>query len=86
MACILLLALQKKDFPVCKASCCLAYDMRQPRLLHLAVIGKHMQVVMPILSDQLLQVDTNVGRICARLGWLPLDAEKALEVILIVSY
>lgn len=27
-----------------------------------------------------LQVDTNVGRICARLGWLPLDSEKALEV------
>jgi hypothetical protein len=27
-----------------------------------------------------MQVDTNVGRICARLGWLPLDAEKALEV------
>jgi len=25
-------------------------------------------------------VDTNVGRICARLGWIPLDAEEALEV------
>jgi len=28
----------------------------------------------------MMQVDTNVGRICARLGWLPLDADKALEV------
>ncbi len=25
-------------------------------------------------------VDTNVGRICARLGWIPLDSEQALEV------
>lgn len=24
-------------------------------------------------------VDTNVGRICARLGWIPLDSEQALE-------
>ncbi|KAK9817100.1 hypothetical protein WJX72_009565 [[Myrmecia] bisecta] len=39
VACILLLALRKKDFPV----------------------------------------DTNVGRICARLGWLPIDSEAALE-------
>ena len=40
MACILLLSLGLKDFPV----------------------------------------DTNVGRICARLGWIPLDSEQALEV------
>lgn len=26
-------------------------------------------------------VDTNVGRIAARLGWIPLDAEQALEVV-----
>ena len=25
-------------------------------------------------------VDVNVGRICSRLGWIPLDAEQALEV------
>ena len=25
-------------------------------------------------------VDTNVGRICARMGWLPFDQEKPLEV------
>lgn len=56
--------------------------MRQPRLLNLTAAEKHMQVVISGLSDHLLQVDTNVGRICARLGWLPLDAEKALEVIL----
>lgn len=31
-------------------------------------------------AELVLQVDTNVGRIAARLGWLPLDAEKALEV------
>ena len=24
-------------------------------------------------------MDTNVGRICARLGWIPLDAEQAVE-------
>ena len=24
-------------------------------------------------------VDTNVGRICARLGWIPLDAEQTVE-------
>ncbi len=42
MACVMLLALCKHDFPV----------------------------------------DTNVGRICARLGWIPLDAEEALEVVL----
>ncbi len=42
VACVLLLALCKHDFPV----------------------------------------DTNVGRICARLGWIPLDAEEALEVLI----
>lgn len=40
--------------------------------------------MLPIIdyssTVSLKQVDTNVGRICARLGWLPLDAEKALEV------
>ena len=25
-------------------------------------------------------VDVNVGRICSRLGWIPLDAESAVEV------
>ena len=25
-------------------------------------------------------VDTNVGRICARLGWIPIEAAQALEV------
>lgn len=25
-------------------------------------------------------VDVNVGRICSRLGWIPLDTEQALEV------
>lgn len=25
-------------------------------------------------------VDTNVGRICARMGWIPMDAETSLEV------
>ena len=40
VACVLLLALRKKDFPV----------------------------------------DVNVARICARLGWIPLDSEEAIEV------
>lgn len=26
-------------------------------------------------------VDVNVGRICSRLGWIPLDIETAAEVI-----
>ena len=42
VACVLLLALHKKDFPV----------------------------------------DVNVARICARLGWIPLDSEEAIEVCL----
>lgn len=25
-------------------------------------------------------VDVNVARICARLGWIPLDSEEAIEV------
>ena len=25
-------------------------------------------------------VDVNVARICARLGWIPLDSEQAIEV------
>ena len=40
VACVLLLALRRKDFPV----------------------------------------DVNVARICARLGWIPLDSEEAIEV------
>lgn len=40
VACVLLLALGMKDFPV----------------------------------------DVNVARICARLGWIPLDSEQAIEV------
>ena len=31
-------------------------------------------------------VDTNVGRICARLGWIPLDSEQALEARAPVSF
>ena len=42
VACVLLLALRRKDFPV----------------------------------------DVNVARICARLGWIPLDSEEAIEVCL----
>ena len=30
-------------------------------------------------------VDTNVGRICARMGWLPFDQEKPLEVRFFLS-
>ena len=40
MACVLLLSLGRKEFPV----------------------------------------DVNVARICARLGWIPLDSEEAIEV------
>ena len=43
----------------------------------------HSIVMWMIVHIHVVQVDTNVGRICARLGWLPLDAEKALEVVLL---
>ncbi|BDA42645.1 probable protein ROS1A at C-terminar half [Coccomyxa sp. Obi] len=36
-------------------------------------------VLLLALSKHDFPVDTNVGRICARLGWIPLDAEEALE-------
>ena len=32
------------------------------------------------LGKREFPVDINVGRISARLGWIPLDAEQALEV------
>ena len=30
-------------------------------------------------------VDVNVGRICSRLGWIPLDVETAAEVTVLTS-
>ncbi|KAK9909469.1 hypothetical protein WJX75_002712 [Coccomyxa subellipsoidea] len=36
-------------------------------------------VMLLALCKHDFPVDTNVGRICARLGWIPLDAEEALE-------
>ena len=37
-------------------------------------------VLLLCLGQRDFPVDTNVGRISARLGWIPLDAEQALEV------
>lgn len=31
------------------------------------------------LGKKEFPVDTNVGRICARLGWLPLDTSESIE-------
>ena len=36
-------------------------------------------VLLLCLGQRDFPVDTNVGRISARLGWIPLDAEQALE-------
>jgi endonuclease III len=36
-------------------------------------------VLLLALAGRDFPVDTNVGRICARLGWIPLDSEQALE-------
>jgi hypothetical protein len=37
-------------------------------------------ILLLCLQGHDFPVDTNVGRICARLGWLPFDQEKPLEV------
>ncbi|KAL4855186.1 hypothetical protein ACK3TF_004177 [Chlorella vulgaris] len=36
-------------------------------------------IMLLTLGKKEFPVDTNVGRICARLGWIPLDAEQAVE-------
>lgn len=37
-------------------------------------------IMLLCLGKKEFPVDVNVGRIAARLGWIPLDAEQALEV------
>ena len=37
-------------------------------------------IMLLCLGKKAFPVDVNVGRISARLGWIPLDAEQALEV------
>ena len=37
-------------------------------------------ILLLSLGQREFPVDTNVARIAARLGWIPLDAEHALEV------
>ena len=36
-------------------------------------------IMLLCLQRRAFPVDTNVGRICARLGWVPLDSEDKLE-------
>jgi len=38
-------------------------------------------VLLLSLGRKEFPVDVNVARICARLGWVPLDSEEAIEVI-----
>lgn len=37
-------------------------------------------VLLLSLGRKEFPVDVNVARICARLGWIPLDSEEAIEV------
>ncbi len=37
-------------------------------------------VLLLALGRKEFPVDVNVARICARLGWIPLDSEEAIEV------
>ncbi|KAK9835034.1 hypothetical protein WJX81_005688 [Elliptochloris bilobata] len=50
-------------------------------LMGIAGLGRKSVACILLLSLGLkdFPVDTNVGRICARLGWIPLDSEQALE-------
>ena len=51
------------------------------RSRHCAGLGRKSAacVLLLALGMRDFPVDTNVGRICARLGWIPLDSEQALE-------
>ena len=57
-------------------------DEARAWLLGVAGLGRKSVacVLLLALGIREFPVDVNVGRICARLGWIPLDAEQALEV------
>ena len=56
-------------------------DAARAYLLSLEGLGRKSAACVSLLSLGLrdFPVDTNVGRVCARLGWLPLESEHALE-------
>ncbi|KAK9864815.1 hypothetical protein WJX84_000513 [Apatococcus fuscideae] len=53
----------------------------QAYLMKIAGLGRKSVACIMLLSLQRkdFPVDTNVGRICARLGWIPIEAAQALE-------
>ena len=65
-----------------------AFDSPLRKPLMIAGLGRKSVacVLLLCLGQRDFPVDTNVGRISARLGWIPLDAEQALEVSWLVTY
>ncbi len=47
--------------------------------LHNALHTLHRCVMLLALDKKEFPVDTNVARVCARLGWIPLQSEASLE-------
>lgn len=64
--------------PCCKACCRVASCKRQ---CVCAGLGRKSVACIMLLCLGMPEfpVDVNVGRICSRLGWIPLDSEQALE-------
>ena len=56
-------------------------DAARAYLMSLDGLGRKSAACVSLLSLRVrdFPVDTNVGRVCARLGWLPLESEHALE-------
>jgi len=56
-------------------------DAARAYLMSLEGLGRKSAACVSLLSLRVrdFPVDTNVGRVCARLGWLPLESEHALE-------
>ncbi len=43
-------------------------------------------IMLLCLRMQEFPVDVNVGRICSRLGWIPLDSELGIEVHFVLGF
>ncbi|KAK9821663.1 hypothetical protein WJX74_006085 [Apatococcus lobatus] len=56
-------------------------EVAKTYLMEIAGLGRKSVACIMLLSLQRkdFPVDTNVGRICARLGWIPIEAAQALE-------
>lgn len=77
MAC----CLAAESMPVATAGTSLSHCHRAPKRISCAGLGRKSAacVLLLALAKRDFPVDVNVGRICARLGWIPLDSEEALE-------